>query len=101
MTIEQRLADLEVRIAKLEKEAVAATTAETEKHLQGLPNSTKTIIFKEIEKTKQDERPVGVDPESYLAKEILWQSRKIIELEHSIVEILNTVKHLKYLLTKS
>lgn len=101
MNLEQRLSELEARISRLEKEAAAATTAETEKHLNDLPNSTKEIIQKEIEKAKQSELIVGIDPESYLAKEILWQSRKMIELEHSVSKISSSINRLKRLLSKS
>jgi prefoldin subunit 5 len=101
MNLEQRLSELEARVSRLEKEAAAATTAEIEKHLNDLPNSTKEIIQKEIEKAKQSELIVGIDPESYLAKEILWQSRKMIELEHSVSKISSSINRLKRLLSKS
>lgn len=101
MNLDQRLSELEARVSRLEKEAAVASTAETEKHLHGLPNSTKEIIQKEIEKAKQSELIVGIDPESYLAKEILWQSRKMIELEHSVSKISSSINRLKRLLSKS
>lgn len=43
-----------------------------------------TIVRKEIEKAKKNEIPVGIDPNSWLAKEILRQSKELVELKSSL-----------------
>lgn len=69
------------------KSTPAATEVEIEKHLKELPESVEKAILANIEKAKKNEITIGIDPESYLAKEILWQSRKLINLTHSINEL--------------
>ncbi|TYS10740.1 hypothetical protein FZC70_05475 [Bacillus subtilis] len=65
----------------------AATEVEIKKHLKDLPESVQIAILANIEKAKKAETVVGIDPESYLAKEILWQSRKLINITHALNEL--------------
>ena len=74
---------METRINEIEKQL--------EKIFEGYPASLE-IVKNEIERVKIEEKPVGIDPESWLAKEILWQSRKLIELEKSLGDLTSSIK---------
>ncbi|MFD3203550.1 MULTISPECIES: hypothetical protein [Bacillus] len=75
-----------------------ATEVELEKHLNGLPESVQIAIKTSINKAKENELIVGIDPDSYLAKEILWQSRKMIIIERVLGELNNSVNRMNYLI---
>ena len=45
------------------------------------------ILEKETIKAKAKELMIGIDPETYLGKEILWQSRQIIRLQQEIINL--------------
>lgn len=46
-----------------------------------------TILESESKKAKQNEISIGIDPETYLGREILCQSRKLMGLEHEIYDL--------------
>ncbi|GGE58389.1 hypothetical protein [Priestia taiwanensis] len=71
----------------MELEPVKKVGGTMNEFLMTLPESTKEIIEKEIEKVKGIEKLHGINPESYLGKEILWQSKKLIDISHTIGEI--------------
>ncbi|MGM0965836.1 MAG: hypothetical protein ACQEWS_13600 [Bacillota bacterium] len=86
---------------KQNKTTPAATEVEIEKHLKDLPESVRIALLENIKKTKSAEITIGIDPESYLAKEIFWQSQKIIRLTHSINELKVSLNMLTHQLKKN
>ncbi|AJO16797.1 MULTISPECIES: hypothetical protein [Bacillus subtilis group] len=82
------------------KSTAAATEVEIEKPLKELPESVRIAILANIEKAKKTEITIGIDPESYLAKEILWHSRKMIKIEHKLDELNIAINHLRNQLNK-
>ncbi|WP_039073008.1 hypothetical protein, partial [Bacillus sp. MSP5.4] len=85
---------------KHNKSTPAATEVEIEKPLKELPESVRIAILANIEKAKKTEKTIGIDPESYLAKEILWHSRKMIKIEHKLDELNIAINHLRNQLNK-
>ncbi|MFY2225383.1 hypothetical protein [Bacillus altitudinis] len=81
--------------AKQNKTTPVATEVEIEKHLNELPESVQKVILANIEKAKKTEIKIGIDPESYLAKEILWQSRKMLKIEQKLGELNITIDQLR------
>lgn len=51
----------------------------------------------EVYKQHEDVDTVIVEPNSWIGKELLWQSRKLIDLEHSLAELTRSINELKKL----
>ncbi len=60
----------------------------SEVDIQDISENLKQILQKEAEKAKESELLIGIDPESYLGKEILKQSREIIALRYEVREVI-------------
>lgn len=79
--------ELEFYLPSSSTEAQKVTKDEFQKWLGEFFKENPTAldtVRKEIVKVKQAENIVGIDPESWLAKETLWQSRKLIDIEERI-----------------
>jgi hypothetical protein len=65
------------------------------------PNALR-LVEREIERVKNEEKIVGIDPESWMAKEILWQSKKLIDIENDVNSIKRSISRIEnYLIPKS
>jgi hypothetical protein len=86
---------------KLERrwEQVNQTPKTLEEIFEGHPESLE-IVMREIERVKQNEKIVGIDPESWLAKEVLWQGRKMIDINHKLMDLQYSINRLHYQVNK-
>ncbi|NEX77399.1 hypothetical protein G4Z05_00595 [Bacillus thermocopriae] len=65
------------------------------------PNALR-LVEREIERVKNEEKIVGIDPESWMAKEILWQSKRLIDIENDVNSIKRSISRIEnYLIPKS
>lgn len=66
--------------------------------------NTQKILEKEVEKAKGNEVLIGIDPETYLGKEILYLSRRVAELNlkmsHEHIEIMSEIREMKKMMAE-